>query len=292
MLIPEFRSITLQDQDDLEAVRSLVDNPFTALSFPSLYTWKDTLKLSMFKGDGFCSVYSEHDKGYFCPMGDVSRYMELIDSFIQVGKSFKIMYLSEAQAERLKIEKGAEIQVNRNLSEYLYDAAALAFEEKPARNFRRRVYNFQKKYDYQAKLITNEDLPELFRFVQEEKDSIALEDDADALIKALEAYNKLHMTGVILRGSRNLAFMIGYQNTQDIFTMTVIRSTPEWRSISVAACEHELAKHICSTFRYVDLEEDLGIPGLRNIKTLTKPIKMLDAWEAYFFTNNNEDSST
>lgn len=267
--------IEINDKNDFEMLRSLPENRFTALSFASIYTWKDYLGLSVIKSDGFCAVFSRRDNGYFCPMGKETKYKEFIKRLLERGKPFKIMYITKAQAERIKAEYGAEIRLNRNLSEYVYNTKELSFEDKPVYHFRRRVMNFQKKYDYGSRLIRDEDLPELRAFVSEH------EHEGESVYRnALERYNELGMKGIILRGGENLAFLIGYQNTPDMFTMSLVRSTPEWKHIADAACEHELAKRI--EYPYVNMEEDLGIPGLRTVKELTKPMGMLDTWEAYF----------
>lgn len=272
-----FEQIELSDKGYFEKLRFLPENQFTALSFESIYTWRNVLGLSAVKRDDFCAVFSKQDNGFFCPMGDISSCEEFTDRLIRQRRSFKIMYLSKEQAQRLKTEKGADVRINRNLSEYIYDTKALAFENKPVYHFRRRVRNFQKKFEYSADLITSADLPELYRFV-----STSDESDRDVLKSALDNYNALEMKGIVLRGGKNLAFLIGYKNTRDMFTMSLVKATPEWLHIADAVCEHELAKRISDEFPYVNMEEDLGIPGLRTVKELTNPIKMLDAWEACF----------
>lgn len=273
-----YRNITIQDGTTLMKIRSLSENPFTALSFQSLYTWKDALKLTIAEQENFCSVYSGHDKGYFCPMGEINISETWLKMMIQGKKPFRLMYLTQEQAQQLSSEYNAEIQINRNLSEYIYETEALAFQKKPSRNFKEKVRWFQKRYNYEVLSVTEETMPLLRQILPD----LNKENDITVLQNMLAYYEKLNLKGILIRDNRNSAFIIGYENTPEIFTMSLVKSTPEWQSISVSVCEHEFAKLLCQEYPFVDLEEDLGISGLRNVKMLTKPVRMLDAWEAYF----------
>lgn len=280
MTYPRQRDIDIGDREYFESFRCVNENMFTALSFQSLYTWKDALGLSVIGDNSFYTVFSRHDNGYFCPMGDPSACGRFIDSLTEKGRPFKIMYLSDEQAEMYRVQKGAQIILNRNLSEYIYSSQALALKENVSSNYKRRVKKFQSGYDYSVFRIDVTDIPELMRLAQSHNN--AEEYEKNVLANIFRSYDRLGFTGILLRNENDHAFIIGYENTPEIFTMTVVVTSEGWRSIAVAACEYELSKVICRQYKYVDLEEDLGIAGLRRIKLLTKPVKMLNAAEAHF----------
>lgn len=277
MHISEPRPITVEDKDYIDSFRNTHDNKLTALSFQSVYTWKDFLGLSVTGNDKFCSVFSRRDNGYFCPMGDKDACNEFIDSLIEREKNFKIMYLSQSQAYEYKLEKNAEIHKNPDLSEYIYLSDALALKQGASANYKRRLKKFRSMYDYTVSEIKPGDIPQLADKLTE-----ACDEESSITANILKTYDKLGFTGVILNNGGNYAFVIGYENTEDIFTMSVVHTSEEWQSIAVAVCEYELAGIVRDRYKYIDLEEDLGIAGLRRIKQLTKPVKMLDAFEANF----------
>lgn len=277
-----FRALGIHDRESLTALRSAAENPNTALSFPSLFTWAEPLGLCFAQHGNFGVVYSADADGYFCPMGDRDACIAWLDAMRGTGRPFKLMYLTPEQAQSLAQTYHVRTGLNRDLSEYLYETDALAFRTKPSRNFKEKVHWFQRRFRYEVLPVTGDEMCYLRTTLQE--DERRNDPDAPVLRCMIEHFDEMHLSGVLLRDhdNDNYAFIIGYENTPDIFTMSVVKASPEWQSISVAVCEHEFARTLGSQYRYVDLEEDLGIPGLRNVKQLTVPCRMLDAWEAYF----------
>lgn len=284
----DLREITLNDKIELTKLRS-ESNCLTALSFQSLYTWQDSLGLEIFLENKLCVIYSIYHKSYFCPLGDEKEYLKFIDKLVKKEKPFKIMYLSREQAEQLKRIYNADIRINRDLSEYVYESQSLALNQKASRNFKRKVKNFIKNNNYEVTRICNKDIMEIEYLISEHLKDVSLDEDFLALKRAVYAYGELDLQGVILRGdSGNVAFLIGYENVSDIFTMAMVKSTPEWQKESVSACIFEMSRLICDKYKYVDMEEDLGLSGLRQMKTLYEPVGMLDAWEAEFDFENSK----
>lgn len=284
----DLREITLNDKIELTKLRS-ESNCLTALSFQSLYTWQDSLGLEIFLENKLCVIYSIYHKSYFCPLGDEKEYLKFIDKLVKKDQPFKIMYLSKEQAEQLKKIYNADIRINRDLSEYVYESQSLALNQKASRNFKRKVKNFIKNNNYEVTRICNKDIMEIEYLISEHLKDVSLDEDFLALKRAVYAYGELDLQGVILRGdSGNVAFLIGYENISDIFTMAMVKSTPEWQKESVSACIFEMARLICDKYKYVDMEEDLGLSGLRQMKTLYEPVGMLDAWEAEFNFENSK----
>lgn len=277
-----YRPMELGDRESVERLRSTKRNRATALSFPSLYTWREALDLTICRTDRFVSIHSGSDNGYFCPMGEEQECLRWIDCMRKAGEPFKVMYLSREQAKRLE-RYGAKTALNRDLGEYLYDSRKMALQvEKPVYNYRFRISRFQKQFRYDTERIDGGNVSKIAALLKREQCCDLSEQERNVIGQVLETFSRFAMTGVLLENEDNFAFMAGYANTEEIFTDTVFFSSKEWEHISVAVCEMELARLICDSFAFVDLEEDLGIEGLRNVKTLTGPDAMIDAWEAFF----------
>ena len=277
-----YRPIEFGDKEYVERLRSTKRNRATALSFPSIYTWREALGLTICRTENFISIHSRGDNGYFCPMGDKNECLQWLDNMIKTGDPFKVMYLSKEQAEAME-KYGAEISLNRDLSEYLYNSNKLAlFVEKPVDNYKSRIKSFKKKYSYCSELINGRNVSKISVFLNKDNCCDMPEYERNVIENVIETFSQFDMTGVLVENGDNFAFMAGYANTEDIFTYTVFFSSKEWEHISVAICELELARLICGLFDIVDFEEDLGIEGLRKNKTLTGPDEMIDAWEAFF----------
>jgi hypothetical protein len=76
------------------------------------------------------------------------------------------------------------------------------------------------------------------------------------------------------------AFIMGYENTPEMFTMTMVKHDLTLPLLMTPVCVHELACALVDKYPYINLEEDLGLEGLRRSKLLYSPIKQLEVYEA------------
>lgn len=90
------------------------------------------------------------------------------------------------------------------------------------------------------------------------------------------------MTGIEIRCQNERAFLFGYENTPDTFTMAATDYTKGFGSSAVAACIYEMASRLQGHYQYINLEEDMGIKGLRRMKQLYLPVFILEAYNADF----------
>lgn len=96
----------------------------------------------------------------------------------------------------------------------------------------------------------------------------------------LRHFEDYEMSGIEIRDKDESAYIFGYEDTKDIFTLTGIDYTERFGADAVSVCIHEMAKLLYGKYRYIDLEEDMGIEGLRRMKMLYKPVFMLEAFYA------------
>ena len=101
-------------------------------------------------------------------------------------------------------------------------------------------------------------------------------------IYMLDHYTEYGMTGIEIRCQNERAFLFGYENTPDTFTMAATDYTKGFGSSAVAACIYEMASRLQGHYQYINLEEDMGIKGLRRMKQLYLPVFILEAYNADF----------
>ena len=102
------------------------------------------------------------------------------------------------------------------------------------------------------------------------------------VIYMLDHYTEYGMTGIEIRCQNEQAFLFGYENTPDTFTMAATDYTKGFGSSAVAACIYEMASRLQGHYQYINLEEDMGIKGLRRMKQLYLPVFILEAYNADF----------
>ena len=156
----------------MEACRDIRANPFTALSFPSLYSWKDTYGLAIAGDADFFVVRSQHDQAYYCPCGDERKCRAFIEDVCGREKEPRFLYLTRDQGERMK-KDGFFTLLRDDLSEYIASASAVALTQGHhiTHSFRIKIHHFQRDTAYSVRFITEQDLPALRRFAREAADA-------------------------------------------------------------------------------------------------------------------------
>ena len=96
----------------------------------------------------------------------------------------------------------------------------------------------------------------------------------------LDLFSLLGLKGLLLEtASGGRAFILGYENKPGMFTMTMAKHSPDLPPQVTAVCVHEFARALESKYPLTDLEEDLGLEGLRRAKMLYSPVERLDVYE-------------
>ena len=74
--------------------------------------------------------------------------------------------------------------------------------------------------------------------------------------------------------------MLGYENNVDEFTMTMAKHDPSLPASMTLVIIHEMAVLLQEKYALINLEEDLGLTGLRQAKLLYSPVDRLNVYEA------------
>ena len=112
-----FREIQLEDREWVERCRNVRDNPFSALAFPSLFTWKNEYGLTIAGDEDFFVVKSLENKGFFAPCGDKEKSSRFMEEIYKKEGKLRILYLTKEQAEGAEKE-GFTARKMPELSEY------------------------------------------------------------------------------------------------------------------------------------------------------------------------------
>lgn len=269
-----FHSLKKSDYIRIHNLRDIQHSPLTATSEKSIFSWQDYYGFSGYDGGDFFLVYSSRLHRFLYPFGHEEHgFMWLNDlNWPQSEKNFA--FLNKYQAERLN-KKGYTVDIDRDASEYIYETEALALRSgNISSNFKRKCRKFSEKYPYTVRMIDQEWLD------QGVYDSF--EKQLPENIYMLKHYTEYEMTGIEIRWQNEQAFLFGYENTPDIFTMTGTDYTKGFGPSAVAACIYEMARHLCGEYQYINLEEDMGIKGLRRMKELYLPVFLMEAYNADF----------
>ena len=265
----------------MRGCRDVKRHPFTALSVPSLYVWREEYGFTLW-GDGETYlIRSRHDGGYYCPVGREETCRMLIAQLRESGE--KLLYLTQEQAEELTRE-GWTARRRDDLSEYLVSVAAEALREgHVSKSFREKCHRFKRQYRYTTRPIGPAELPILYRMLDalpndpREKNM----QDLSVLRTELDDFAVLGMRGLLMETAEGeYAFVLGYEDTPESFTVSMGKHTSGLPTETSTVIVHELAQMLDGEYKLFNLEEDLGLEGLRNAKALYSPVGRLEVYEA------------
>ena len=292
-------------------------NDMTVLSFPAVYMWQSSFGLTIDGDEHFYVVKSEADHGYYYPVGEEAACRNYVRSLLEEAASqnasegafspLRFVYVPEKELGWLE-ELGFTVSCNSDTSEYVYSSHSLALEDKGSgTNYRVKVRHFSRDNAWHSKTLTFPGDEALLREKTDEWDrtsgggtvkfdvqqlsSMAPWDagaawlhtsDRLATLAAAKDPAALSLSGVYIEtDAGDWAFLIGYPSTDRIYDMSLVKYSPNMSRNAVPVCICEMAKRVCSAYPYINLEDDLGNPGLRRMKQLYHPLFLLDSYTAF-----------
>ena len=104
----------------------------------------------------------------------------------------------------------------------------------------------------------------------------------NAIVSAFDNFDKIKLFGSALLVEKELrGFTLGSFLNPETASVHFLYGDPDWPGISQAILWEACNKTYCN-FKYVDLEQDLGIPGLRISKLSYHPIRLEKKFEVKF----------
>ena len=276
----KFRKILLEDRAWVERCRDPLAHPFSALSFPSLFTWQKAYGLEIAGDEDFFVVRSRENEGYFAPCGQEEKCRRFLETALREEGSLRVLYLTGEQAERLG-EAGYAVSRAPALDEYICPTKALALREgHVSSTYRKKCTRFAQDFPYTASPIVPADLPLLRRVLEDweaEMGNRAV--DLKAALTSVDHFEALGLRGILVRTEKGpVAFSFGFESAPDTYTMAVVKYDRALSPAVTAVCTREEAEKVAFPWAFCNLEEDLGLPGLRDAKLQCGPVRMNEVY--------------
>ena len=202
------------------------------------------------------------------------------------GIPFQLACLSEPRRQELEgwFPGCFAYGEDRDGYDYLYDIGRLAsLAGKKLHGKRNHINKFNKKFAYEYIPITPELVPEClqleckwYKANREDNDEEDLNDERRSIIYALNHYDELGLIGgAICVDHQIVAFTFGAPINHNTFGVHVEKANVNYEG-AYAVINKEFASHLPEKYTYVNREEDLGIPGLRQAKLSYNPFILLE----------------
>ncbi|TAM37728.1 DUF2156 domain-containing protein [bacterium] len=282
---PEFSPLKLEDGD--EFYRALTDKPplTSELTFTNLYCWRKPYNFKVSRLDGLLVVLSEinSDKKFFEPIGRgdirsaiVKILKETKGEFIRIGEEVSGLFKDEA---------GIQIDYDRDNSDYLYAASDLiGLSGRKYDGKRNLIRKFKSAHEYEYLNLDASGIGECLEFEEtwctiKDCGSIkSLDNERQAIREMISNFSHFTLlAGAIRVNGKICAVAIAEKLKPDTLVMHVLKADPDMPGLYQLMCNEFLSRQK-RDFAYVNLEQDLGVPGLRRAKESYHYLKLINKY--------------
>ena len=302
--------ITIEERDFLERYLNGFEYKTSGLSFSAMYMWRDINQFSWTTvGDYMCIAGVSHlelEEGIELPFMfppltatgeyDIGKLRETIFDakaiFDAQGHPFSLrlvpFHLMEIIREAVPELKWQDDRPNYDyiyLTQDLIDLKGRKFHGK-----KNHLNYFKKTYEYEYVEMDSSMAEDAMIFIDEfnrrkevpehEMAMLKMEEEAmEDVFQNIEAVG--YSAGAILIDGKIEAIAIGGQLGGNMITEHVEKANTDFRGL-YQAINNEFCKNVASRAKYINREEDMGIPNLRKAKLSYQPCKLLEKYIATF----------
>lgn len=286
-----FKPITIADKELITSYIIPGKNPDCDFSFTNLYCWH------FLNNSGYAIIndllilrFTMEDKRneYFMPIGQ-GNIIPVIEKLDQCARQEgHPLYLRGILPETRDILDKYyptlfEYEANRDYFDYIYLRQDLM--ELKGKNYqpkRNHVNRFKKEYAFEYLPLTPDLITECLDFEAQwcikhgyvENENI--KNEREALTTALQHIEELDLYGAVIKVDNHIAaFTFGSPINYNTFGVHFEKADIAIEG-SYSIINQEFAAHIPEQYVYLNREEDLGIPGLRQAKQSYHPAMLLE----------------
>lgn len=275
-VFPEFKALALEDRSEVEGFFSKYPRATSDFSFPNLFIWRfyDHPKLTLINGNLLILLNPEEGGPYFLlPVGGN-----------KIGETLAVCAGHLKQAPQFKMAPGkfGRAELDRDNADYCYRTADLiALKGRKYDGKRNWIKRFLAKYKPEYAPLSPEIYDECCALLGrwgKTRVGPALKFELKAISEALKHWEALGLVGRAIKvEGRVVAFMFGGELNPE--TAIVYIQVASRDLLGLPQYFHQLfAKREYAQYKYVNWEQDLGIPGLRKAKLSYQPCCLINKY--------------
>lgn len=287
----DFHPLTLEDKALVQRYTFHSNLRNCDLCFMNLMSWRFLYDTEVAECDGFLvfRFYTDEHLAYLAPLGK-GEWKNIVQCMMDDTEAQGQPFLMVGVTERTLTYLNAALPdyfyatADRDYSDYIYEREKLAsLAGKKLQPKRNHINQFLKLYpNYELLPLTKEMMAECLaletQWQEDKKENSLRENYADehrSLEYVMAHWDELDGQGLALRVEEKLvAFTFGAPINCDTFDVCVEKADVHYEG-AYPFINREFARSLPTRFKYINREEDLGVPGLRHAKTSYKPTMLL-----------------
>jgi hypothetical protein len=274
-LFPEFKPVGPEDRDFIRGSLDAHSFGICEMNFPNILIWKDSERprYTMI-GDSLCIlVEPTFEPAYFLPPAGGRGLEKTIATCLTV-----VPRLSRVP-EEIARACGASFRIeeDRDNFDYVYLARDLAeLKGKKYDGKRNRIRKFESEFDHAYENLQRRHADDCRRlllqwFEEKGNGDPYMKAEKDAILEALSLFDGLGLVGGVVKVSGRVeAFTIGMRLSSDTAVIQIEIANPNLPGLA-QWINREFVRREWTSYRFINREQDMGVPGLRSAKLSYQP---------------------
>jgi len=278
---PAMRSLEFSDKPHLDRLFAQLQPRVSELTFAGLYLFRAAHEYGLSViGDSLVVRGRGYDGGRYClpPLGgDATSAADLL-----LREGYELYGLDEAAVVRFQADPACTVVEDRDGADYLYLREELA--TLPGNRFHKkknRINYFTARHDFTVHLFSPCHLCGCLQLldqwgrVAEMEGNRSFQMEMDATVEALSRAAELELEGVVVAVAGAVrAFAVGERLNRETAVCHFEKADHFMEGLSQLV-NREFARLLFNDCRYINREQDLGEPGLRNAKLSYHPVELV-----------------
>ncbi len=290
-VFPDVRPICLEDKPLFDSILSAFPPQVSELTFTNLFAWRKAYGFVVSSLLGYLLIASSKgDKlDFLDPIGPQSMKKAVIEECFkrsQAGTDVTFMRLPSDTAELFADDTRYAVEEDRDNFDYVYRLQDLTELSGGAYDGKRNlIKRFRKTYSFEYSPMTEADIEESLVFqeawctLKDCASTHGLATEREALQEMLLNFQALGIKGGVIRvGGKIVALSLGEQLNPETLVVHIEKADGEMVGI-YQALNAMFTSAQAASFTFVNREQDLGIPGLRQAKLSYHPHHMVPKYK-------------
>ncbi len=280
----KFKKLSLEDKPIIDKFFNDFPPDASEYTFTNLFVWRNSREIEycLYNEGLILLARKKNEKFFMQPFGYLDN-KKIIEFILNYGIKFNLANSIKKISENIisSIE-GFNIIEDRDNFDYLYKTDDLAFlKGRKYSNKRNFIRNFFADYYHKYWRYTEKCKEVCLNFAKawlekREGQDDSLVDEFNAIKELLNNFKNLDSAGgVICVEEKIIAFEFGEKLNKDTFVVHFEKADSSingsYQSINKLFVENEIE----GQYKFVNREQDLGIPGIRKAKESYYPVKMV-----------------
>ena len=225
---------------------------------------------------------------WFFPCGDERAVRDFLLAGME-RPDFSLHYLRPCDAEWLAQQFPGRWELRRDdaSDEYICTIAEyLAMEGGKFAEARKKIRHIEREHSVEVKQISEGNVQDAFDILSQWRTTahhVGRNNIADENVSetALQQREELGISGILLYlDGQPTAMFAGFPINSEVVDVVLGKCVPNAPDYTVYLAMREYLKSCQNQYQYSNMEEDLGIPGIRMVKMKMRPSGKNEIWEA------------